>query len=180
MWRQGPLDDPPQATNTLPKDRNRTVSAVYAVEVTLRLGSLMRQLLASPLAATVVETSDGRCLIRRGTSITRSTYPTRSTNCAKRPPANPRLAAALLRVLRMLTVHVAMWGHRTWCRRWSDRRQCYWTLLPTPACIHRIWPGWVRSRPEETQQTTGQGQNRHHLQVDDGPNFLVNFMCKDT
>lgn len=74
----------------------------------------------------------------------------------------------------------AMWGHRTWCRRWSDRRQCYWTLLPTPACIHRIWPGWVRSRPEETQQTTGQGQNRHHLQVDDGPNFLVNFMCKDT
>ncbi len=77
-----------------------------AVEVTLRLGSLMRQLLEAPLAATVVATPDGRRLIRRW-DLDHEEYIAHAFDQLRQTaPSQPQVAAALLRVLRMLAMHV--------------------------------------------------------------------------
>ena len=77
-----------------------------AVEVTLRLGSLMRLLLDAPLAATVVETPDGRRLIRRW-DLDHEEYIAHAFDQLRQTaPSQPQVAAALLRVLRMLMAHV--------------------------------------------------------------------------
>lgn len=77
-----------------------------AVEVTLRLGSLMRQLLASPLAAPLIETPDHRRLIRPWDLDHQEYIAHAFDQLRQTAPSQPQVAAALLRVLRMLTVHV--------------------------------------------------------------------------
>ncbi len=81
-----------------------------AVEVTLRLGSLMRQLLAAPLAAPVIATVDGRRLIRRW-DLDHEEYIAHAFDQLRQAaPSQPQVAAALLRVLRMLQAHVRAVG----------------------------------------------------------------------
>jgi uncharacterized membrane protein len=77
-----------------------------AVEVTLRLGSLLRKLLTTEPPAAVVEGSDGRLLLRPW-ELTHEEYVAHAFDQLRQcAPPQPQVAAALLRVLHMLVGQV--------------------------------------------------------------------------
>lgn len=81
-----------------------------AVEVTLRLGSLLRHLLTTPVPPPALEGADGRVLVRPW-DLDHDEYVEHAFDQLRRAaPAEPQVAAALLRVLRMLVVHVEAAG----------------------------------------------------------------------
>jgi uncharacterized membrane protein len=82
-----------------------------AVEVTLRIGGLLRKLLVSDLPPEVVAGSDGRVLVRRW-GLSHEEYIAHAFD-QLRHDALPQVqvVAALLRVLRMLIEHVQHEGH---------------------------------------------------------------------
>ena len=77
-----------------------------AVEVTLRLGSLLRHLLTAPLAPSALGDSQGRLLVRPW-ALDYDEYVAHAFDQLRQTaPSQPHVAAALLRVLRMLIAHV--------------------------------------------------------------------------
>jgi uncharacterized membrane protein len=77
-----------------------------AVEVTLRLGSLLRRRLAEDLPPTTVQGPEGRVLLRPW-ALRHHEYVAHAFDQLRQAGASsPQVTAALLRVLRMLIVHV--------------------------------------------------------------------------
>jgi uncharacterized membrane protein len=76
-----------------------------AVEVTLRLGSLLRKLLVSELPPTTVAGPEGRFLLRPWDLSYEEYIAHAFDQLRQAAPAQSRVVAALLRVLRMLAVH---------------------------------------------------------------------------
>ncbi|MGY1639035.1 DUF2254 domain-containing protein [Geodermatophilus sp. SYSU D00742] len=77
-----------------------------AVEVTLRIGSLLRRLLVTDLPAEAVAGDDGRLLLRPWELSPEEYVAHGFDQLRQAAPAQPQVAAALLRVLRMLVDHV--------------------------------------------------------------------------
>jgi uncharacterized membrane protein len=81
-----------------------------AAEVTLRVGSLLRKLLTVEPAASVVEGAQGRLLLRPW-ELSGEEYVAHAFDQLRHAaPSQPQVAATLLRVLRMLIVHVEQAG----------------------------------------------------------------------
>ena len=82
-----------------------------AVEVTLRLGSLLRQVLITPLAPPALGDSQGRRIVRPW-HLDHDEYVAHAFDQLRQTaPSQPHVVAALLRVLRMLIAHVEAAGH---------------------------------------------------------------------
>ncbi len=82
-----------------------------AVEATLRLGSLLRQVLTTPLAPPALGDSQGRLLVRPW-ALDHDEYVAHAFDQLRQTaPSQPHVAAALLRVLRMLIAHVEAAGY---------------------------------------------------------------------
>jgi uncharacterized membrane protein len=82
-----------------------------AVEVTLRVGSLLRKLLVVDLPPEAVAGPEGRVLLRPW-QLTHDEYIAHGFDQLRQAaPPQPRVVAALLRVLRMLIDHVERAGH---------------------------------------------------------------------
>jgi uncharacterized membrane protein len=83
-----------------------------AVEVTLRIGSLLRRLLVAEEPAQAVAGDDGRLLLRPW-ALSPEEYVAHGFDQLRHAaPAQPQVAAGLLRVLRMLIAHVEQAGRR--------------------------------------------------------------------
>jgi uncharacterized membrane protein len=81
-----------------------------AVEVILRLGSLLRRLLLVPVRPRAVEREGGRVLVRPW-ELDQEEYVAHAFDQLRQAaPSQPQVAAALLRVLRMLIAHVEAHG----------------------------------------------------------------------
>ena len=94
-----------------------------AVEATLRVGSLLRRLLVADPPAEAVAGPDGRLLLRPW-QLSADEYVAHGFDQLRHAaPAQPQVAAALLRVLRMLLAHVDSVGrpeHAPALRRQRD------------------------------------------------------------
>jgi uncharacterized membrane protein len=82
-----------------------------AVEVILRLGSLLRRLLTAPLAPAAVQDTQGRVLVQPWNLDHDEFVAHAFDQLRPRCLDQPEVAAALLRVLRMLTAHLHAEGH---------------------------------------------------------------------
>jgi uncharacterized membrane protein len=94
-----------------------------AVEATLRIGGLMRRLLACDLPPTVIGGPDGRALIRPWDLSYEDYVAHAFEQLRQAAPAQPHVATALVRVLRMLIAHVRESGrpeHEPALRRQLD------------------------------------------------------------
>ncbi|MGY1680139.1 DUF2254 domain-containing protein [Geodermatophilus sp. SYSU D01176] len=81
-----------------------------AVEVTVRIGSLLRRILTAPAPADAVTGPGGRLLLRPW-QLSGAEYVAHGVDQLRHAaPAQPQVAAALLRVLRMLIAHVETAG----------------------------------------------------------------------
>jgi uncharacterized membrane protein len=81
-----------------------------AVEVTLRIGSLLRRLLVTEPPAEAIAGDGGRLLLRPWELSPEEYVAHGFDQLRQAAPAQPQVAAALLRVLRMLTAHVQQAG----------------------------------------------------------------------
>ena len=82
-----------------------------AVEVILRLGSLLRALLTAPLAAEALKDEAGRVLLQPW-NLDHAEYVDHAFDQLRQTSLDqPEVVAALLRVLRMLIAHVRAEGH---------------------------------------------------------------------
>ncbi len=82
-----------------------------AVEVALRLGSLMRVVLVAPLAAPALRDGEGRTFVQPW-NLDHDEYVAHAFDqLRQRCVDQPEVAAAILRVLRMLVDHVRAEGH---------------------------------------------------------------------
>lgn len=81
-----------------------------AVEATLRVGSLLRRLLVVPLPLVAVAGSEGRILLRPWGLNAREYIGHGFDQLRQVAPSQPLVAATILRVLRMLVVHVEEQG----------------------------------------------------------------------
>ncbi|HLT85031.1 MAG TPA: DUF2254 domain-containing protein [Phototrophicaceae bacterium] len=82
-----------------------------AVEVILRVGSLMRNVLTAPLAPTALQDGEGRVLVQPWNLDHDELVAHAFDQLRQRCLDQPQVAATLLRVLRMLAVHVRDEGH---------------------------------------------------------------------
>lgn len=119
-----------------------------AVEATLRVGSLLRRLLVAPLPLVAVAGPEGRTLLRPW-GLNANEYIAHGFDQLRQvAPAQPMVAAAILRVLRMLAGHVEEAGRRSIFPRCASEPTCCWTRSPRcRTCIPAIWPGCGRSPP---------------------------------
>lgn len=81
-----------------------------AVEATLRVGSLLRRLLVVPLPLVAVAGSEGRILLRPWGLNAKEYIAHGFDQLRQVAPSQPLVAATILRVLRMLVVHVEEQG----------------------------------------------------------------------
>ncbi|UQU67609.1 DUF2254 domain-containing protein [Couchioplanes caeruleus] len=81
-----------------------------AVEVVLRIGSLLRRLLTTDLPAEGVSGAEGRLLLRPWRLSPQEYVAHGFDQLRQAAPAQPQVAAALFRVLNMLMVHVRQSG----------------------------------------------------------------------
>lgn len=85
-----------------------------AVEVTLRIGSLLRRVLLLPSPPRAVAGSDGRVLVRPWDLDPGEYIEHGFAQLRHAAPPQPQVAAAILRLLRMLTAHVKRAGRTEW------------------------------------------------------------------
>jgi uncharacterized membrane protein len=82
-----------------------------AVEITLRLGSLLRTVLTAPLAPPALQDPDGRVLVQPW-NLSHDEYVAHAFDQLRRACLDqPQVVAALLRVLRMLITHLRAEGY---------------------------------------------------------------------
>jgi len=94
-----------------------------AVEVILRLGSLLRRLLLVPALPRAVEGRDGRLLLLPW-ELDQVEYIGHAFDQLRQAaPSQPQVAAALLRVLRMLTKHVEEHGRNEYVRALRQQKE---------------------------------------------------------
>jgi uncharacterized membrane protein len=132
-----------------------------AVEVTLRIGSLLRRLLVAAAPADAVAGPGGRLLLRPWQLSGAELIAHGFDQLRHAATAQPQVAAALLRVQRMLIAHVGTAGrpeHVPALRRQIDLLLD--ALRTTPACTRPTWPGSRRSPPAPIQPTTATGGHR--------------------
>ena len=126
-----------------------------AVEATLQVGSLLRRLLVADPPTEAVAGPDGRQLLRPW-QLSADEYVAHGFDQLRHAaPAQPQVAAALLRVLRMLLATWTRSGARSTPRRCAANALCCSAPSARPrTCTRPTWPGWRRSPPAPTRPTT--------------------------
>lgn len=122
-----------------------------AVEVTLRLGSLLRKLFDTELPPRTVAGAEGRVLLRPW-DLSHDGYVAHALDQLRQAaPSQSQVVATLLRVLRMLAVHAGAAGGSGWCRCCRATATACWTPSGRRGCTRRTSPGW---RPSHTRLGT--------------------------
>ncbi len=107
-----------------------------AVEVILRLGSLLRSVLISPLAPTTLTDDAGRVLIQPW-NLNHEEYIEHAFDQVRQTClTQPAVAAALLRVLRMLIAFVQEQGHPAHVGALRRQMQLLWEALQNEPTLH--------------------------------------------
>ncbi len=107
-----------------------------AVEVILRLGSLLRRLLSAGLAPPAVQDAQGRVLVQPWNLDHDEFVAHAFDQLRQRCLDQPDVAAALLRVLRMLITHVRTEGHPERATALGEQQRLLLEALPGQPGLH--------------------------------------------